>query len=52
MNIKGIAASDGISIAKVYKLESIALNVTNDLISNPKLELQNLTDAMEISSAE
>ncbi|MBN2604768.1 MAG: phosphoenolpyruvate--protein phosphotransferase [Bacilli bacterium] len=52
MNIKGIAASDGISIAKVYKLESIALHVTNDLVTDANSELEKLKSAMEVSSQE
>ena len=49
MKIKGIAASDGISIAKVYKLESAKLNVVKDLVNNTNEELTKLEEALEKS---
>ena len=42
MKIKGIAASDGISIAKVYRLETVELKVTKELIENTNDELKKL----------
>ncbi len=52
MKIKGIAASDGISIAKVYKLESAVLDVKKDLVTDVKKELALLDDSLKISIAE
>ncbi len=52
MKIKGIAASDGISIAKVYKLESPELIVLKDLIDDSETELKKLETALEKSIIE
>lgn len=52
MIIKGIAASDGIAISKVFKLESVILNVTNDKISDVVKELDNLKSAIQKSVSE
>lgn len=52
MKIIGIAASDGISIAKVYKLESPELVVIKDLIDDTETELRKLETALEKSIIE
>ena len=52
MEIKGIAASGGISIAKIYKLESIVLDVKKDLITDVEKELDKLKESIEISKSE
>ncbi len=52
MRIKGIAASDGIAISKVFKLEEVVLNVTDDSIENVENELSKLKEAIETSVKE
>ena len=52
MKIKGIAASDGIAISKVFKLEAVVLNITENKIENVEQELSKLTAAIAKSVAE
>jgi len=52
MRIKGIAASDGIAISKVFKLEATVLNITEDKVENVEDELQKLKTAIETSVKE
>ncbi len=52
MKIIGIAASDGISIAKVYRLESAVLDIKKDLVENIERELQELEKALSNSVIE
>ena len=52
MRIKGIAASDGIAISKVFKLESVVLDVTEAKIENIESELSKLEAAIKKSCAE
>lgn len=47
MRIKGIAASNGICIAKVYRLEKPVLHISNDLIENIQDELLKLDNAID-----
>lgn len=46
MNFKGIAASDGIAIAKVFRLEEPNLEVTADKISDVEAEVARFEDAI------
>ena len=52
MRMKGIAASDGIAISKVFKLESVVLDVTDEKVENIDTELEKLTVAIKQSCAE
>ena len=52
MMIKGIAASDGIAISKVFRLETTVLNVTEDKIEDVTVELDNLCQAIAVSVSE
>ena len=52
MRIKGIAASDGIAISKVFKLEAVKLDVTDATIANQDTELEKLKHAIEVSVSE
>ncbi len=44
---KGIGASNGIEIAKIFKLENVKLDVKKTMISDPKKELENLKKFIE-----
>lgn len=46
MNFKGIAASDGIAIAKVFRLEEPNLEVTADEITDVEAEIARFEDAI------
>jgi phosphotransferase system enzyme I (PtsI) len=52
MIIKGIGASDGISIYKVYKLEEIDITIPDTPATDPSLEKSKLADALKVSEAE
>lgn len=52
MKILGIAASDGITISKVFKLENIELNVPENVVSSPDKELVKLQEALEQTTME
>lgn len=52
MIIKGIAASDGIAISKVFKLEEIHLNVSSDTIKDTQAEITKLNEAIAKSVSE
>ncbi len=52
MIIKGIAASDGIAISKVFKLETVVLDVTDAKITDVENELGKLQSAIEKSVEE
>lgn len=52
MKIKGIAASNGIAIAKVYKLEHVELVTVKTTIEDPAAEVEKLTKAFEVSKKE
>ncbi len=45
MRIKGIAASDGIEIAKVFKLEETKFNIPTNEITNKEVEFKQLEEA-------
>lgn len=49
MILKGIAASNGIVIGKVYKLEHFELVVEKTSITSPILEIEKLVNAIELS---
>ncbi|WP_053218685.1 phosphoenolpyruvate--protein phosphotransferase [Virgibacillus senegalensis] len=51
-NIKGIAASSGIAIAKAYKLEVPELSFDKQKIENPEAEIERLDDALAVSKQE
>lgn len=51
-NIKGIAASSGIAIAKVYKLEIPNLSFEKKKVDEPESEIQRLNEAFAISKQE
>ncbi|WP_153465342.1 phosphoenolpyruvate--protein phosphotransferase [Sediminibacillus terrae] len=51
-SIKGIAASSGIAIAKVYKLEVPELTFDKKSIENPDAEIERLNDALSVSKQE
>ncbi|APJ38208.1 phosphoenolpyruvate--protein phosphotransferase [Mycoplasmopsis pullorum] len=46
MKIKGIGASKGVAISKVFKIEELPLEITKNA-QNPELELQKYQDAQE-----
>ncbi|WP_068676343.1 phosphoenolpyruvate--protein phosphotransferase [Oceanobacillus sp. Castelsardo] len=50
--IQGIAASQGIAIAKAYRLETPDLTFEKKKIDNPEEQIQRLEDALEISKQE
>ena len=52
MIIKGIAASDGIAIAKVFRLETVKLVVEDTKITDVDLELGKLANSIKISVEE
>jgi phosphotransferase system enzyme I (PtsI) len=52
MMIKGIAASNGIAISKVFRLEEVSLDIPTNNIDNPKDELEKLNNAIEKSVSE
>lgn len=52
MKLKGIAASNGIAIAKVFKLEHTALEIHSGTIQDPGKEIEKLTTAVEKSQSE
>jgi len=52
MRINGIAASDGIAIGKVFKLESVEVIVTEKNITDVSNELEKLKKAIKVSSNE
>ena len=52
MKIVGIAASDGIAINKVFKLEETILDVTTEKIENPMQELEKLSNAIKKTNEE
>jgi phosphotransferase system enzyme I (PtsI) len=49
MKIKGIGASEGIAISKVFKLEAVTLTVDDHKITDVEASLQKLKDAITIS---
>ncbi len=49
MRIKGIGASDGIAISKVFKLESVELVITEDKVDSVEQELEKLAKAIKKS---
>ncbi len=49
MEVKGIAASEGIVIGKVFKLETVTLDVPDKIINNPLQEKERLHIAIENS---
>ncbi|UFT98459.1 phosphoenolpyruvate--protein phosphotransferase [Radiobacillus kanasensis] len=51
-NLNGIAASNGIAIAKVYKLAVPDLSFERTKIDNPDEEIARLQDALEVSKKE
>src|SRR5699024_8416328 len=51
-NLTGIAASNGIAIAKAYKLAIPDLSFKKKAISNTKDEMDRLTNALEVSKTE
>ncbi|MFB4475204.1 phosphoenolpyruvate-utilizing N-terminal domain-containing protein, partial [Oceanobacillus caeni] len=50
--IQGIAASQGIAIAKAYRLETPDLTFETKKIDNPEEQIQRLEDALEVSKQE
>ncbi len=52
MKLKGIAASNGIAIAKVYKLEHLELDIKTDLVENVQVETEKFKKAIETSQKE
>lgn len=52
MVLKGIAASDGIAICKVFKLEEVVMDITNDKIENTIDEIEKLNNAISASVKE
>jgi len=52
MRVKGIAASNGIAISKVFRLETVVLDVTDAKIENVDEELVKLSAAIKKSCAE
>ncbi|WP_138418390.1 phosphoenolpyruvate--protein phosphotransferase [Aquibacillus sediminis] len=52
MSIKGIAASSGIAIAKVYKLATPDLSFDKKKVENTEAEVERLNKALEISKKE
>ncbi|AIO19210.1 Phosphoenolpyruvate-protein phosphotransferase [Candidatus Izimaplasma bacterium HR1] len=52
MKIKGIAASDGIAINKVFRLEAVILNITDAKVTNVEQELKKLNNAIAVSVTE
>ncbi|MFG6120510.1 phosphoenolpyruvate--protein phosphotransferase [Thalassobacillus sp. B23F22_16] len=51
-HIKGIAASSGIAIAKVYRLEAPDLSYNKNNVDVPEDEVKRLHEALDISKAE
>ena len=51
-HLQGIAASSGIAIAKVYRLETPDLTYSKTEIQQPEEEIKRLHDALEISKSE
>ncbi|WP_182201262.1 phosphoenolpyruvate--protein phosphotransferase [Paraliobacillus salinarum] len=51
-NIKGIAASNGVAIAKAYKLEAPDLSFDKKVIDDVEAEVTRLNDALDISKKE
>ncbi|MFD1030597.1 phosphoenolpyruvate--protein phosphotransferase [Metaplanococcus flavidus] len=52
MELHGIAASDGIAIAKTYRLESPSLLFDKKTIDDPELEIERLHAALAVSTEE
>lgn len=52
LNIKGIAASSGIAIAKAFRLENPELKVEKKIITDSQAEITRLDDALTISKKE
>jgi phosphotransferase system enzyme I (PtsI) len=52
MKIHGVAASDGIAIAKAFVMEEIELDYEKKEIKDPKIELEKLEEAIEQSEEE
>lgn len=52
MEIKGIGASRGFAIAKVYKLSEVNIDVTTDKIENVEEELVKFDNALQVSVKE
>ncbi|WP_281658446.1 phosphoenolpyruvate--protein phosphotransferase [Halobacillus sp. Cin3] len=50
--LQGIAASSGIAIAKVYRLEAPDLSFDKKKVENPEQEISRLQEALEISKTE
>ncbi|MCP3028182.1 phosphoenolpyruvate--protein phosphotransferase [Halobacillus sp. A5] len=50
--LQGIAASSGIAIAKVYRLEAPDLSYNKTKVDNPDQEIKRLHDALDISKQE
>ncbi|MFZ0369280.1 MAG: phosphoenolpyruvate--protein phosphotransferase [Halobacillus sp.] len=51
-NLQGIAASSGIAIAKVYRLEAPDLSYSKKDIEQPEQEIKRLHDALDVSKSE
>lgn len=51
-NLKGIAASNGVAIAKAYTLETPDLSFETKKIDDTKAEVTRLNDALEVSKGE
>ncbi|SDK05819.1 phosphoenolpyruvate--protein phosphotransferase [Sediminibacillus albus] len=51
-SINGIAASNGIAIAKAYKLEVPELTFDKSKVENPEAEIERLDNALEVSKQE
>lgn len=52
MKLKGIAASNGIAIAKAYKLEDADLVIEKKKIADPHKEIDKFKNAIEVSQGE
>jgi len=52
MMIKGIAASDGITISKVFKLENATVTISEELITDTEKEIELLKSSMAKSTKE
>lgn len=52
MNLKGIAASNGIAIAKAYRLVEPDLSFTKTTISSPEEEVSRFRNALDVSKKE
>ncbi|UOQ45874.1 phosphoenolpyruvate--protein phosphotransferase [Halobacillus salinarum] len=51
-HLQGIAASNGIAIAKVYRLEAPDLSYSKNEIQQPDQEVKRLHDALDVSKSE